>query len=387
MKRGTIHLIKKHVVLLVFILFFGIAWSPSNGMMSDTSFSSQISSGSVFYVGGSGPNNYTTIQEAINNTADGDKVFVFSDTYYEHVLVNKSIALIGEDKNTTIIDGSGVGTVVLLSTDNITISGFTVQHSGDAPKVDAGIESRANRNTIFGNIVSQNGQYGVGVLLNGTSNALVHDNYISENGNEGVFLEQSTDAVVRDNQITRNGHCAVVISQSRGNTIIQNIMADNYAGVSLWPGATDNEITLNIIQNQTYSGVGIWPEADNNSIRDNVLFNNSLYGILITKANGNVIASNTIERSNEGIRLFMANGSTIQTNNFIENNRSAFFENSSFNRWRQNYWDDHVGIWPKCIHGLMRVPWNKMKVIRWINMDWRPAQEPYNISLIGGTVG
>jgi parallel beta-helix repeat protein len=379
---------KKLVILGVFILFFGMIWGSSNATLLDTRFSSQSFSGSLLYVGGNGPNNYTTIQEAINHATDGDTVFVYavSSPYVEHVLVNRSIDLIGENKDTTVIDGSGVGDVVLLSADNVTLSGFTVQHSGDNPKVDAGIESRSNRSTIFGNIVIQNGRYGVGILLNGSSDALVYNNFISENGNEGVFLEKSIDVIVRDNLITRNGHCAIVISQSSGNTIIQNTMANNYAGVSLWPGATNNEITSNIIRNQTYSGVGIWPEADNNTLHHNVLSNNSLYGFLITKAQGNIIASNTIQGSNEGLRLFMANRSTFQNNNFIENNCSAFFENSSFNRWRQNYWDDHTGIWPKCIHGLIRVPWNKTKVIRWINMDWRPAQKPYDISLVGGTV-
>jgi parallel beta-helix repeat protein len=205
-----------------------------------------------------------------------------------------------------------------------------------------------------------------------------------ENGNEGVFLEKSTDSAVMDNVFTRNGHCAVVISQSSGNTISQNNMYENYAGVSLWPGATENTIAWNLIRNQEYSGIGMWPGTENNSIHDNMLSYNSLYGLLMTKTNGNVIAFNTIQGSNEGIRLFMANRSIIQSNNFIDNNQSAFFENSSFNRWKQNYWDDHAGKLPKCIHGLVRIPWNKMKVIRWINLDWFPAQKPYDIFVLGG---
>jgi hypothetical protein len=80
----------------------------------------------------------------------------------------------------------------------------------------------------------------------------------------------------------------------------------------------------------------------------------------------------------------MANTTTIKFNNFIDNNMSAFFENSSFNRWKHNYWDDHQGIWPKCIKGLMRIPWNKTIVIHWMNLDWFPAQKPYEIPLLGG---
>jgi nitrous oxidase accessory protein NosD len=164
-----------------------------------------------------GPNNYTSIQEAVNHALDGDTVFVYSHSspYVEHVVVNTSIYLIGENRSTTVIDGSGVGDVVLIYADDVTIRGFTVQHGGDLPKVNAGIESRANGSVIHDNIVLQNGQYGVGVLLNHSSSAHVYDNIIAENGNEGVFIGGgSTNATIEHNEMTGNGHCGVVISKS-----------------------------------------------------------------------------------------------------------------------------------------------------------------------------
>jgi len=36
------------------------------------------------------PDDYSTIQEAINNAAEGDTVFVKAGTYYEHVVVDRS---------------------------------------------------------------------------------------------------------------------------------------------------------------------------------------------------------------------------------------------------------------------------------------------------------
>jgi len=66
------------------------------------------SRGNWLYVGGSGPGNYTRIQDAIDNASDwGDTVFVYDDSspYYEFLIINKSISLIGENKDTTIIKG------------------------------------------------------------------------------------------------------------------------------------------------------------------------------------------------------------------------------------------------------------------------------------------
>ncbi|MBN2600082.1 MAG: right-handed parallel beta-helix repeat-containing protein [Candidatus Thermoplasmatota archaeon] len=360
-------------------------WVPVSGLIVKTPFFFPSFSTTIIYVGGTGPNNFTTIQEAIYHASTGDTVFVYdnSSPYFEHVIVNVSIKFIGENKNTTIIDGGGSGDVVLLLADDTALSGFTIQHSGDTPKVDAGVESHGNRVVIQGNIICKNGQYGIGILLNGTSDALIKDNFISENGNEGIFLWKSENATIQENEIAQNGHCAIVISESTGTLVIQNMMYDNYAGISLWPASKNSNITYNYLWNQTYSGIGIWPEAADNIIHNNVFINNSLYGLIMTKTKGNVLAYNTIEGSNEGLRLNMANDTIIECNNFIANNNSAFFENSSLNRWKQNYWDDRIFFLPKCIPGLMRIPWNKMIVIRWINIDWFPARNPYVIYLRG----
>jgi len=63
--------------------------------------------GNTLYVGGSGPNNYTTIQSAINDSTDGYTVFVYDDSspYYENIIINNSIQLLGESKDTTVVNG------------------------------------------------------------------------------------------------------------------------------------------------------------------------------------------------------------------------------------------------------------------------------------------
>ena len=87
------------------------------------------------------PDDYSTIQQAINAAIAGDTVYVRSGTYYEHVSIGKSLTLQGEDRETTIIDGGGSGKVVYVSsTNNVTISGFTIRNSGSSTaSQDAGI--------------------------------------------------------------------------------------------------------------------------------------------------------------------------------------------------------------------------------------------------------
>ncbi|UCF07628.1 MAG: MBL fold metallo-hydrolase [Thermoplasmata archaeon] len=137
-------------------------WPSDGSEMSPDSWADLTSSDNwnlreskVLYVGGTGPENYTLIQDAINDAVDGDTVYVFDDSapYYEHVVVNRSINLTGEDRDTTIIDGGGSGDVVTVVSNWVNMSGFTVRNSGSA-FVDAGILVVSNSNNISGNTIS-----------------------------------------------------------------------------------------------------------------------------------------------------------------------------------------------------------------------------------------
>ena len=87
-----------------------------------------ISDGLTLYVGGSGPDNYTSIQDAINDASDGDTVYVYDDSspYYEHIVINKKINLKGENRDTTTIIGPGGFYVVLIVNDYVKMSGFSI---------------------------------------------------------------------------------------------------------------------------------------------------------------------------------------------------------------------------------------------------------------------
>ncbi|MCK4933540.1 hypothetical protein KAS06_02610, partial [Candidatus Bathyarchaeota archaeon] len=76
--------------------------------------------------------NYTTIQAGINDlaTLDGHTIFVEQGTYYENVVINKSLSLIGEDRDTTIINGNGTGAVIILTSQNVLLSNFTIMNAG-----------------------------------------------------------------------------------------------------------------------------------------------------------------------------------------------------------------------------------------------------------------
>jgi len=83
--------------------------------------------GKMLYVGGDGPGNYTRIQDAVDNASGGSIIYVYGGTYYENLVVDKSITLTGEDKTTTVIDGNEITYTVGLFADGVHLSGFTIQ--------------------------------------------------------------------------------------------------------------------------------------------------------------------------------------------------------------------------------------------------------------------
>lgn len=149
------------------------------------------------------PEDYSTIQKGINAANSGDIIFVSSDTYYEHVIVNKTVSLIGESKETTIIDGNGTGTVVTVVASNVEIEGFTVQNGGDC-----------------------------GVLVWNCVNNMISHNILKDNYN-GLELLESNSSNIFDNAIVNNSNVGLCLSQSNSNNITGNVMQNNIIGVLL----------------------------------------------------------------------------------------------------------------------------------------------------------
>ena len=78
-------------------------------------------------------------------------------------------------------------------------------------------------------------------------------------------------------------------------------------------------------------------------------------------------------------------------NNFIDNNRKLsyfkkYFYKPKYNNtiqrslWLLNYWDRPL-LLPKLILGTLIILSGPSIPIPWLDIDWRPAQEPYNIQV------
>src|SRR3990170_3512472 len=77
------------------------------------------------------PADYSTIQAAVDAASPGDTIIVSSNTYFENVMITKSLNLYGESTGTVIIDGSNSGPGInITSTSTVSVANFTIRNTG-----------------------------------------------------------------------------------------------------------------------------------------------------------------------------------------------------------------------------------------------------------------
>lgn len=233
---------------------------------------SETSTSAILYAGGNGSGNYTKIQDAIDAAHAGDTVFVFNGTYHEHLIVHTSILLIGEDKNSTIINGSREGCVITIKADYVTITGFTITWGG-LVFPEAGICVESIGNTITGNTIVDN-YYGM------------HMSYFSGNN------------VISENYIANNHQCGIYFSRSSNNSLIGNT-----------------------VLHQPANGFGLYESSNNNTIMSNTLGYNGFCGVNIRDSFKNRVQDNQFIGNNIGLHVPPPESHTsICSNSFSENN-------------------------------------------------------------------
>jgi nitrous oxidase accessory protein len=399
-------LTRERLAVVIILLFVTTCIIPSIAQDIEKP-SVPTSKGNWWYVGGSGPGNYSRIQDAIDNASDYDSVFVYDDSspYYENLVINKSIAMIGEGRNSTIVDGGKTGDVVFISADNVHIDGFTIQYSGTIIGCGLAVVA-ANDVTISNNTIFENTE---GIFMNNSNSSTIVGNTFSQNHDASTMMYFCNNIVVSSNLITSGG-VGIVLGQSMYTNISQNVIEYSGEGISLDfsdnttiyhniirsngdPGiqmsGTNNSVIGNTIRSNYFSGMEVTKWTQNLVVRHNVIDGNTnglnLWGV---HSNSISITLNTFSNNSYGIEFSDSSLITISCNNFIKNDHDAYFQLTPFekNLWKENYWDDHLGIGPKIIKGrvlLFSINHGYFYLefwIPWVNFDWHPSHEPYDIT-------
>jgi len=202
--------------IIFIIILFVIGANVALAYDGEPSLNSQLFvRGNTLYVGGVGPGNYTTIQDAIDDASDGDTIIVYPGIYYENqVLINKALSIKGAEWATTIIDGSDalfadVGLVRIIANGDLSFQGFTIRNAGGPSgygggdnKLNIGIAVQASSSgvtyTISSNkiIGTQNPNddydWGFYAISGGKENIIFTENIVTQTGCNNIVVEKTT---------------------------------------------------------------------------------------------------------------------------------------------------------------------------------------------------
>ena len=215
------------------------------------------------------PQDYATIQAAVNAASPGDTVKVAPGIYTENVTVDRSISLVAATydqsdprNNTAILDGAGV-TVVTISRGidpGPTITGFVIRNgnNGIAVQSPATIEHshlidnqdsidyvRGGGGIAVGNVMERSMDDNIDIN-HPTVDLTIEDNEILQAGGDGIEMRLHDDAIAETTVITIRGN-EIVGNRQDGIQLIDYFDYTNRLLV----------IERNLIKNAGLAGIGL----------------------------------------------------------------------------------------------------------------------------------
>jgi hypothetical protein len=322
--------------------------------------------GNTIYVDDNSGADYTIIQDAIDAASDGDTIFIYNGVYEPstNIHVYKELTIIGESKEGVIIEHEIGSEELSIRAKNVKVSTITFRNF------------RITNQGIYDNTII-------------TDNIFIIDNEEKHWNPEVIFIAGSNNEI-SNNIMTFTGTYDGSRNPSSG----------------IFMQCYESKITNNII-----TGVGGKTTA--------LLILDRSYWVDELVKGKNIIEGNTFEKNGCGIRLIptlrIGYNSRIIHNNFIDNYDNAKFIVSlpsvvdiirnnikkliyladtlktsdtmsniiNLRYWDENYWDNYGGSGPMIITGSLQSAGLVNNffhyVFPWLNLDFHPASEPFNI--------
>ena len=242
------------------------------------------------------PQDYSTIQAALDAAPPGARIVVARGTYYENLVIDKSITLVSRSgAGATTLDGGRIGPVIFArgtGAESLEISGFTIVnglnlYTTNVPTAGAGggihVESLTGA-TISDNVIRDNvGCLGAGISTLDVTVHIEHNQILDNqqdpscNGADGggISVRGGGDApsLIASNQIAGHrvgGYGAGIKVQGASAVIRDNVIRDNVANAG---GAIAFDVSSGIVSNNMLIGNsadvggGMWLTPSDNGNR------------------------------------------------------------------------------------------------------------------------
>lgn len=353
-----------------------------------------------------------SILETVRQAQPGDTIVVEGPAvFHEHVVIEKSIRLLGT--NLPVITADGNGSVLTITAPDCEVAGLRLEDSGrDLAGFDAGVMIRAPRvtvrnceinvdafgvylrgindcrieaNRIFGATNLASAARGNGIhLWNSRRNRIV-GNWIHDK-RDGLYFSYADDNLIAENRVwdTRFG---IHYMYSHQNRLLTNFLSGNAIGATLM-FSRQSLVQGNLISGNRRHGI-VLKQVDNSKIIGNVVCGQNR-GFFVQQANQNRFEGNLIATNDIGLYLSNASEQNVFAGNaFVRNAKQVWqppFEtqqgrqgpNLFSESGRGNFWSDYTGI-DRNHDGIGETPYHETDVFGFI-VDRHPAARVFAMS-------
>lgn len=199
-----------------------------------------------------------TIQEGVDNASVQDIIFVYNGVYAGNIYINKTVSLLGENKELTKISGGKHNIWVLA--DYALIKNFNITGS---PRYFSAIYTISYGTNICDNNFNNNYD---GIYIDGAANITISRNIFTNNYNRNLRLEFASDCLITNNYIGGAG-VGIYLWASSQNIIRKNTIDNCDWGLSLGDFSEQNSCYHNnLISNDLGNAVD---DTEGNNIWDN----------------------------------------------------------------------------------------------------------------------
>jgi nitrous oxidase accessory protein len=225
-------LIKKDLAVALIALFLGIGVIPDS-IGDNPSFEN------IIYVDddntdgpwdGTQEHPYNTIQDAIDQAKDADTIIVNNGIYTEYIIINKSIHLLGENRENTILKNSNDNdTIVIDNTNNVNIKNITIECSSQE-KVNGIYVSQCNYCYISDNKIIAKTRQDHGITLIGSHNIVENNIITGDHFYHGIESYNRSFNIITDNNI-QSCLTGIYVFLSHENKIDKNSIVNCTTGI------------------------------------------------------------------------------------------------------------------------------------------------------------
>ena len=350
--------------------------------------------------------NFNSIQNGINAASDWDTIYVKNGNYNERLIIKKTLQILGEDRQKTILNGEKGQGKIQIKADRVRLQGFTIKNDGlylDLARIEV---TESNYVTIADCVINDN-IYAIWaneannlfIINNEFKNNLrsiysnvkagsiyVYDNLfvLNKENSYGIYSKANARHIIQNNTFSSelnfyNFSCGIYLN---GNSEISSNKI-NQCSIGIWLTQGNHIISKNMIMKNKH--IGIYASSSSTTISYNTVSENGNNWIsydndfepggIIINGTSNMYSNITHNKifDNNGVGIFIRGliglENSISYNDFIDNSLDARYRNS-FCYWHHNFWNKQRFI-PKVIFGGLET--NSPLIIPLFQLDLHPA--------------